>query len=172
MDSTAWCVSGPDIGRRFSIKVLGLPRSAQSLAKTAHGLLRPANHGDPWRDLQVGTGAGQAVKLYVNKDASPKQLRLALVARTAREVIRSLAPGLEVKVVYPQWHPGRSLSSFLRVDGIDVAAITAESRVLEPSIKLDPQFLQSPGLGREPIISGVLSRLASRSKVPDTTSWV
>ena len=167
-----WVVSGPNTGKRFAIRFAGLPRTAQASADNAVNNLRPATHGGAWKDLSVQTEDGSRTKLYINKDASPMQLRLALVARVTRDVLKAAKPALSISVVAPQYHAGKTVAAFLRFDAMDVVEITAVARDLEPVIKFCLKFLHAYGLERDVVIATVRTRMASRGRTTDTTSWV
>ena len=160
------------MGQRFSLKFHGLARTAVSNAETAHSMLRPAVAGGAWRDLHVGVDAGGTTKLFINKDQSPQQLRLSLVARVARDALKLAHPGLVLSVGNPSYHPQKKMAAFVSHSGVDVLEITAESRHVDPSLKFDPAFVKKFEVKHDAIIADVRSRLASRSRTPDTSSWV
>ena len=168
----AWVVSGPDLGKRFSIKFAGLARTAQSHSERAHNALRPERPGQSWKDLQVALDNGTSTKLYVNKDSSPLMLRLALVARVVREVLKTKNLGEDFTIGQPVFHPQKDLASFVRVSAVDIVEITAPSRVLEPSFRVCPKWLAKHGITKESIVTPVLEKLASRTNTTDTSSWV
>ena len=153
--ATSWKIEGPTEGKRFSLVFVGADATPARLANKANSMLRPPS--GEWTRLET-----QGIRLFVNRDASPKMAKIQAALRRLAHAIRQVGVGLhdKISVVKPTFgqHPMRG---FIRVSGMLIAQITAEHQEEEAELFLSLPALSSQSLSKDAILEAYEKRAAA-----------
>eukprot|EP00973_Karenia_brevis_P039626 5473268-Karenia_brevis.AAC.1 len=151
----SWKLEGPPSGTKFSIVFVGPTGTPPRLASKANSILR---RGDgSWQALYAGEE-----RIFVNRDASPKQGRIQATLRKLQSVLFDLDPSLrgQVRQLKPTY--GKTpMDGYVRVKGMLAIRITAELEAEDPEITFDNDVLAKLGLQKGAILDGYSEKLGA-----------
>ena len=91
LDINKYDLSGPNVGRNFSIKCRGSDGLGARRAKKALDQLRLSD--GTWREMAATSPTGTTVRLYLSEDKSPKQIKVEAGGRKLFRAVQASVPG-------------------------------------------------------------------------------
>ena len=161
---------GSSPSRYFTVRFVSTGEAAARMANRARGLLK--NQDGTWRKIFCNDADGASVQLYIQKDQSPKQRRLAIAAKRIERAIESRHPALTDKVHWqrPVRKQDKSMQVMLSVSKVDCIRIKADDPDEDVVVDWDHEAVSRLGLDKASIMSTFRASFHSAAAV-DTSTW-